>query len=47
MCFQREEGRILVVPEEVVVGVEEDLPGEVEDQTYSVVVGDEWVAPAG
>ena len=47
MGFQREEGRILVVPEEVVVGIEEDLPGEVEVQTCSVVVGDEWVAPAG
>jgi hypothetical protein len=45
--FQLEEDRILVVPEEVAVGVEEVLSGGVGDQAYSVVAGDERVVPGG
>jgi hypothetical protein len=45
-CPRREEARILEVPEEVAVGVEGVLFGEVEDQACSVVGGGEWVVPA-
>lgn len=45
--FQRGEGHTSVVPEEAAVRVEGGLLGEVEDRTYSVVAGDEWVVPAG
>lgn len=41
----REEVRILEVPEEVAVGVEGVLFGEVEDQACSAVGGDEWAVP--
>jgi hypothetical protein len=46
-CSQREEDRILVVPEEVAVEVEEVLFGGAEDQAYLMVAGDEWAVPAG
>lgn len=45
--LQLEEGRILVVPGEVAVGVEGVLFGRVGDQTYSVAAGGEWVVPDG
>ena len=54
-CFQREEDRTLVGPEEVAVeveevqfgGVEKVQFGGVEDLAGSVAAGDEWVVPAG
>lgn len=45
--FQREGDQTLVVPEEVVVQVEEVLAGGAEDRVYSTAVGDVWVIPAG
>jgi len=46
-CFQREEDRILVAPEVVVVEAEEARFGGAEDQPCSVAVGDGRVVPVG
>ena len=45
--FQRGEGHTSLVPEEAAAGVEGALLVGVEDRTYWVAAGDEWVVPAG